>query len=95
MADAAPRPAAALWGIAAAARVADTAAAARAGDGAGREARRDGRGRGLQQVIRAEVRRAAEQAPARLGAFQQRNMSAQTVRKTDQSSLKVISGPAK
>src|ERR1019366_9384305 len=32
--------------------------------------------------------------PAKLGAFQQRNMSAQTVRKTDHSSLKVISGPA-
>ena len=46
-------------------------------------------------MVDAEVGRAAEQAPARLGAFQQRNMSAQTVRKTDQSSLKVISGPAK
>ena len=32
---------------------------------------------------------------ARFGAFQQKNMSAQTVKKTDQSSLNVISGPAK
>src|ERR1019366_9213747 len=33
--------------------------------------------------------------PAKLGAFQQRNMSAQRVRTTDHSSLNVISGPAK
>src|SRR5580698_7978702 len=81
-------------GIAAAARVADTVAAARPATVPRAMPAATGADAACSRWSAPKCGEPPSRAPAKLGAFQQRNMSAHTVRKTDQSSLKVISGPA-